>query len=126
MFKVGQEVWCLLNGKGKVTSIDPHCFYEIGVTFTTGEKIFYTPKGFLDIDNKYRSLYFSEPVVQGAEKPPFVPALVGKKVLVEAYGGLYFWNVTCETEDKIYTISGDYCIKKDVSIYEIQEVTFKE
>ena len=38
MFKVGQEVWCLLNGKGKVTSIDPHCIYEIGVTFPIGEK----------------------------------------------------------------------------------------
>ena len=127
MFEVGQEVWCLLNGKGKVTSIDPHCIYEIGVTFPIGQEIFFTANGFFDVDNKCRSLYFSEPVVQGAEKPPFVPALVGKKVLVEdSVGGLYFWNVTCETEDKIYAESGDYWMKKDVSIYEIQEVTFKE
>ena len=127
MFEVGQEVWCLLNGKGKVTSIEPSCVYEIGVIFPTGEKIFYTSRGFFDVDNKCRSLYFSEPVVQGAKKPPFVPTLVGKKVLVgDSVGGLYFWDVTCETEDKIYAESGDYWMKKDASIYEIQEVTFKE
>ena len=127
MFEVGQEVWCLLNGKGKVTSIDPHCIYEIGVTFPIGQEIFYTAVGFFDVDNKCRSLYFSEPVVQGTEKPPFVPTLVGKKVLVEdSVGGLHFWDVTRETEDKIYTISGYYWMKKNVSIYEVQKVTFKE
>ena len=127
MFKVGQEVWCLLNGKGKVVSIKKSYVYEVFVIFHTGGEIAYTTDGFLDVDHVHRSLYFSEPVVQGAEKPPFVPALVGKKVLVEdSVGGLYFWNVTCETEDKIYAESGDYWMKKDVSIYEIQEVTFKE
>ena len=129
MFEVGQEVWCLLNGKGKVTSIEPSCVYEIGVIFPTGEKIFYTSRGFFDVDNKCRSLYFSEPVVQGAEKPPFVPTLVGKKVLVEIplTADLYFCDVVCETEDKIY-VEGEEDIgwmKENVRIYEIQEVTFK-
>lgn len=127
MFEVGQEVWCLLNGKGKVTSIEPSCVYEIGVIFPTGGEHYYTPEGFFDVQNVRRSLYFSEPAVQGAEKPPFVPALVGKKVLVEdSVGWLYFWDVTCETEDKIYAESGNCWIKKDVRIYEIQEVAFKE
>ena len=127
MFKVGQEVWCILNGKGKVTSIEPSCVYEIGVIFPTGEKHYYTPEGFFDVQNVRRSLYFSEPPVQGAEKPPFLPTLVGKKVLVEdRVGGLHFWEVTCETEDKIYVECGDYWMKKGVRIYEIQELTFKE
>ena len=130
MFKVGQEVWCLLNGKGKVTYIDPHCIYEIGVTFPIGQEIFFTADGFLDVDHVHRSLYFSEPVVQGAEKPPFVPTLVGKKVLVEISltADLYFCDVVCETEDKIY-VEGEEDIgwmKENVRIYEIQEVTFKE
>ena len=129
MFEVGQEIWCLLNGKGKVTSIDPHCIYEIGVTFPIGQEIFFTANGFFDVDNKCRSLYFSEPVVQGAEKPPFVPTLVGKKVLVEtphADDFLYFCDVISETEDQICDRDANWWMKKDVSIYEIQEVTFKE
>ena len=130
MFEVGQEVWCLLNGKGKVTSIEPSCVYEIGVIFPTGEKHYYTPEGLFDVQNVRRSLYFSEPVVQGAEKPPFVPTLVGKKVLVEIplTADLYFCDVVCETEDKIY-VEGEEDIgwmKENVRIYEIQEVTFKE
>ena len=128
MFEVGQEVWCLLNGKGKVVSIKKSYVYEVFVIFHTGGEIAYTTDGFLDVDHVHRSLYFSEPVVRGAKKPVFVPTLEGKKVLVElpCAAGLYFWDVTCETEDKIYAKSGDYCMKKDVSIYEIQEVTFKE
>ena len=39
---------------------------------------------------------------------------------------LYFCDVTCETEDRIYGRNGDIWMKKDLSIYEIQEVTFKE
>ena len=130
MFEVGQEVWCLLNGKGKVTSIEPSCVYEIGVIFPTGGEHYYTPEGFFDVQNVHRSLYFSEPAVQGAEKPPFVPTLVGKKVLVEISltADLYFCDVVCETEDKIY-VEGEEDIgwmKENVRIYEIQEVTFKE
>ena len=130
MFKVGQEVWCLLNGKGKVVSIKKSYVYEVFVIFHTGGEIAYTTDGFLDVDHVHRSLYFSEPVVQGAEKPPFVPTLVGKKVLVEIplTADLYFCDVVCETEDKIY-VEGEEDIgwmKENVRIYEIQEVTFKE
>ena len=126
MFEVGQEVWCLLNGKGKVVSIKKSYVYEVFVIFHTGEEIAYTIDGFLDVDHVHRSLYFSEPVVQGAEKPAFVPALVGKKVLVEdSDEQLYLCDVISETEDKIYAESGDYWMKEDVRIYEIQEVTFK-
>lgn len=97
MFEVGQEVWCLLNGKGKVTYIDPHCFYEIGVTFPIGQEIFYTSNGFFDVDNKCRSLYFSEPVVRG-QKTSFCTYTSRKESSWWRFlllSDLYFCDVVC-------------------------------
>lgn len=79
MWEVGQTVWCILRGKGKVVEV-----YKDGVLCTferSHGNISYNLDGKLGFQLN-RSLFFSEPKVEGATEPPFVPLLKrGDKVI---------------------------------------------
>ena len=85
-WQVGQEVFCLLRGKGFVESVDDNegSPYTVGVDFGyTFDK--YTIDGKIYDDHKGRVLFFSEPVVTAELFPPkkeFVPTLKKGDVLV--------------------------------------------
>ena len=123
-FRVGDIVWCLIYGKGKVSSLmgSPECYtYPVGVCFENGDGNWYTLDGKLD-EAGNRTLFFSEPKIEASVTRPFVPTLVGKRVVV-----LYFdetWTrhpvvVTEETEEKIFTKNGSDYKCDIVEIYEV-------
>ena len=83
-FRVGDIVWCLIYGKGKVSSLmgSPECYtYPVGVCFENGDGNWYTLDGKLD-EAGNRTLFFSEPKIEASVTRPFVPTLVGKRVVV--------------------------------------------
>lgn len=103
-FKVGQTVWCLLYGKGKVVVIDNNDpTYSVYVQFEeSGELLWYTHDGkYITLAN--RTLFHSEPQVIAATEPVFEPKLVGKVVLVKNLGGeeVGFGHVEVELEDYV-------------------------
>ena len=123
-FRVGDIVWCLIYGKGKVSSLmgSPECYtYPVGVCFENGDGNWYTLDGKLD-EAGNRTLFFSEPKIEASVTRPFVPTLVGKRVVV-----LYFdetWTrhpvvVTAETEEEIFTKNGSDYKFDIVEIYEV-------
>lgn len=70
-WEVGQEVFCLLRGKGFVESVDDNegSPYTVGVDFGyTFDK--YTIDGKIYDDHKGRVLFFSEPVITAELFPP--------------------------------------------------------
>lgn len=129
MFKVGQKVWCVALGDGTVSSImGEGSTYPVNVKFSVGREEYYTEDGKLSLYGN-RTLYFSPPVISAATEPPFVPTLVGKKVLLRSDKVDFMEIVTVfnETVDKIYTDSfGHYWCKDAVTVYEITPVAFKE
>lgn len=83
-FKVGQKVWCLLNGEGTVVSTNNGGqSYPILVKFADNMEDTYTEDGKMGVGHVDRCLYFSKPVVTGDTEPPFVPAFeVGEKLVL--------------------------------------------
>lgn len=129
MFKVGQKVWCVIFGEGEVVDIASRSDYIVGVEFLTGAVEYYTAEGFISVYSNNRALYFSPPIISAQTEPPFVPTLVGKKVLLRSDKVDFMEIVTVldETVDKIYTDSfGHYWCKDAVTVYEITPVAFKE
>lgn len=125
-FQVGDIVWSTVYGKGKISTIDSD-IYCIGVKSDTDEGFsYYTKDGKYDITGP-RCLFFSEPKIEAAVTRPFVPTLVGKRVVVESERLVLMMacTVVSETHDMLYVIdeSGDkyHWTKADISaIYEVQ------
>jgi hypothetical protein len=59
-FKVGDRVWCLVYGWGKITQIDYSEDYPITVKFDNFSVTYYTVDGKLSDSTKNRSLFFEE------------------------------------------------------------------
>ena len=122
-FRVGDVVWCLGYGKGVITKILelPYDYtFPVEVDFESVGNIRYTLDGKID-ECAQRTLFFSEPKIEASVTRPFVPTLVGKRVVVQYCDGA--WHkpvvVTAETEEEIFTKNGsDY--KSDViAIHEV-------
>ena len=120
-FQVGDTVWCVIYGEGKVTAVDAYgeC-YPVNVRFPGDNNQCYTRDGKFHIESN-RCLYFSEPKVEASITRPFVSKLIGKKVLVVSNAGSVIRTIAEETIDRIrFTGFGDYANKQDISaIYEI-------
>jgi len=101
-FKVGQTVWCLLYGKGKVVEINDKKTFPVQVAFDSGASDAYSKLGQV-IPGANRTLFHSEPQVIAATEPVFEPKLVGKVVLVKNLGGedVGFGHVEVELEDYV-------------------------
>ena len=119
-FRVGDVVWDVVFGKGSVYKISEMVYYSIKVEFENGFEESFTPDGKIHEESN-RALFFSEPKVEASVTRPFVPTLVGKRVVVQYCDGA--WHkpvvVTAETEEEIFTKNGsDY--KSDViAIHEV-------
>ena len=72
MFKIGQEVWDTVLGKGSVWGIRNNALYPVRVKFDNGLTESYNFQGKCAEKNK-RSLFFSEPVVTAELFPPKKP-----------------------------------------------------
>lgn len=123
-FKVGQTVWCILNGEGKVVSLNYDSEYPVTVLFNETEDS-YTIDGKI-LTEKNRALFFSEPQIIADTEPSFEPKLKkGDKVLVTYLGESSIIEVQNEVEDRIaYTEEGHYWPKnnKEVKFYKLPEV----
>ena len=122
-FRVGDVVWCLLNGEGQVISTenDRWNYLNIEVQFKQlekGETWFYTEDGKLN-ELQNRTLFFSEPKVEASVTRPFVPTLVGKRVVVLEYA-CYPQVFVVTWEDESMFGNDEYeCIKSNSTVYEV-------
>ena len=128
-FRVGDVVWCLLNGEGQVISTEKNQwrYFNIEVQFKRLDKDetwFYTEDGKIN-EGQNRALFFSEPKVEASVTRPFVPTLVGKRVVVvpkfdREVSRLF--TVFKEDSERIYvTEEGHYWDKDKIDeLYEVQ------
>ena len=112
-FQIGDVVWCLARGKGTVVEIDNYGPYPVKVQFPQhSRRDAYTVDGRLEMTSRGRTLFFSEPKIEASVTRPFVPTLVGKRVVVQYYDGTWIPHpvvVTEETAEEIFTKNGsDY------------------
>lgn len=111
-WQVGQEVFCLLRGRGFVVRVgdeDEGTPYTVGVDFGyTFDN--YTIDGKIFDDHKGRVLFFSEPIVTAElfpPKKPFIPTLKkGDVVLAKDYQGFRVIRVSSEDEHFVYNEDG--------------------
>lgn len=120
-FQVGDVVWCVLHGKGEVTYIESSgpATYPVEVCFDDGVSIWYTQDGKY-IEGLNRSLFFSEPKIEASVTRPFVPTLVGKKVVVVLEYACYPQVFVVTWEDESMFGNDEYkCIKSNSTVYEV-------
>ena len=130
-WEIGQEVFCLLRGKGVV-----HQIYNTGMDWSEGVDVYFRNHGVIRFKfdgttgiGFNRSLFFSEPKIEAEKFPPkkpFVPVLKkGDVILVKSSGykeGIVR-TVYEELEDKIVIdAKGDFHAKSQIhSIHRIGE-----
>lgn len=122
-FRVGDTVWCVVNGKGVVVETYPNHDYEdtypIGVSFDDSQPLWYTADGKYSYEGN-RTLFFSEPKIEASVTRPFVPTLVGKRVVVKSFSFLTEGIIHSEDSKSFMLESGTSFQKEDVTaIYEI-------
>ena len=122
-FRVGDVVWCLIYGKGEVSSImgNPEDYtYPVEVCFEDGGRDWYTLDGKLN-EMSNRTLFFSEPKIEASVTRPFVPTLAGKRVVVVHTSAVRLLTIFKEDKERIYvTEEGHYWDKDKIAeIYEV-------
>ena len=120
-FRVGDVVWDVVFGKGSVYKISEMVYYSIKVKFENGFEKSFTPDGKIHEESN-RTLFFSEPKIEASVTRPFVPTLVGKKVVVRYFDETWTRHpvvVTAETEEEIFTKNGSDYKYDIVEIYEV-------
>ena len=117
-FRVGDVVWDVVFGKGSIYKISEMAYCSIKVEFENGFERSFTPDGKIH-EESIRTLFFSEPKIEASVTRPFVPTLVGKRVVVLEYACYpQLFTVGWEDEDKF----GDdtySCIKANCKVYEV-------
>ena len=119
-FRVGDVVWDTAYGKGKVVFLDDDD-QPVKVVYDSGDHNWYIQNGKLSPEMN-RTLFFSEPKIEASVTRPFVPTLVGKRVVVRYFDETWTRHpvvVTEETEEKIFTKNDSYCKCDIVEIYEV-------
>ena len=140
LFKEGQVVWDLRNGRGVVEKITNDERYPVKVKLDLkdmdGDEItdYYMADGRYVKTQTIRSLYFSEPKIEAATEPLFEPTLqVGTPIILSKYDVssqmIPAW-VTKETEDSVTVSTTDSVnrvfYKKEWNIYSVGEkINFK-
>lgn len=135
-WEVGQVVWCLFAGKGRVVSVDEGNFDPVQVEFDDGGYMTYRYSG-MKSGYDFRCLFFSEPKIEAElfpPKKPFVPTLKrGDRVHIYTKGGLFpegfVREVFSEVDDRIYISENHhYFLKKDILSIRVlgEEIKFEE
>ena len=122
-FRVGDVVWDTVYGKGKVVFLDDDA-HPVKVVYDSGDHKWYTQNGEMS-PKMNRTLFFSEPKIEASVTRPFVPTLVGKRVVVvpkfdREVSRLF--TVFKEDSERIYvTEEGHYWDKDKIDeLYEVQ------
>ena len=123
-FRVGDVVWCLVYGKGVITKILGLPYYytfPVEVDFESVGNTWYTLDGKMD-EGAQRTLFFSEPKIEASVTRPFVPTLVGKRVVVVPKFDPRLFTVFKEDSERIYvTEEGHYWDKDKIDeLYEVK------
>ena len=117
-FRVGDVVWDVVFGKGSVYKISEMVYYSIKVEFENGFEKSFTPDGKIHEESN-RTLFFSEPKIEASVTRPFVPTLVGKKVVVLEHA-CYPQVFVVTWEDESMFGNDEYeCIKSNSTVYEV-------
>lgn len=125
-WEVGQEVWCLLRGKGQVNQVGDS---TISVWFDKFGAWGYSKDGGFAVDSQYpRTLFFSEPKIEAElfpPKKPFTPTLKkGDTVVVKhvTFKEAYVLTVDYEEEDAVwFNNENDGYLKKSWNFHKIGE-----
>ena len=116
-FRVGDVVWDTAYGKGKVVFLDDDA-KPVKVVYDSSSYYWYTRDGKLSPEMN-RTLFFSEPKIEASVTRPFVPTLVGKRVVVRQKGCYdVVLNITFETQDVFGDDEGIF-YKSLVEVYEV-------
>ena len=124
-WQVGQEVWCLVFGKGVVSEVGMgYTTYPVKVDFEN-DTIHYTLGGKLYFD-RHRTLFFSEPKIEAEKFPPkkpFTPTLKkGDVVVVDWVDTIQVLILEEETERQVKGTCGQVWDKDpDVHFYKLGE-----
>lgn len=128
MFKIGQTVWCLMNGKGVVNNILDNEQYCVEVLFNTEQP---DDTSYYTMDGKYyeqgnRTLYFSEPKIIADENPPYIPTLEGKLFAFQDKYDPDKYDVGIivkETKECLYLTDVKFYMKnREVPVYELVQI----
>lgn len=124
MFKKGQVVWDIVNGKGVVENYYHYNQpYPVKVVFEDGGYNFYTDEGKLEVEDKSRRLFFSEPKIEAATEPMFQPVLKeGDKLLTVGYD--WQWELHEVAEELEYAVKnkqGTLFYKNAFAFYRLGE-----
>jgi len=114
-FQVGDEVWCIVSGKGKVTSVADKL---VRVEYPGMLTVFYTSDGRLS-KTSGRVLFFSEPKIEAAVTRPFVPTLVGKRVVVNVYACYPQLSTVSWEDEKMFGDEIYSWAKANCEVYEV-------
>ena len=116
-FRVGDVVWDTAYGKGKVVFLDDDG-QPVKVVYDSGDHNWYIQNGKLSPEMN-RTLFFSEPKIEASVTRPFVPTLVGKRVVVLEYA-CYPQVFVVTWEDESMFGDDEYkCIKSNSTVYEV-------
>ena len=117
-FRVGDVVWDTAYGKGKVVFLDDDAQPVKVVYDSLGDHSWYTQNGKMSPEMN-RTLFFSEPKIEASVTRPFVPTLVGKRVVVKEVA-CYDVCIKIEFEDQEAFGGEGYHFHKDlVEVYEV-------
>ena len=132
-FRVDDDVWCILRGKGKVVMVltaieQQHCpiVVDFEKTINPDNGQVYSKRHQYTKDGRWyqdfnRTLFFSEPKIEASVTRPFVPTLAGKRVVVVHTSAVRLLTIFKEDKERIYvTEEGHYWDKDKIAgIYEV-------
>ena len=130
-FRVGDEVWCILRGKGKVVMVltareQQHCpiVVDFEKTINPDNGQVYSNRHQYTKDGRWyqdfnRTLFFSEPKIEASVTRPFVPTLVGKRVVVLEYACYPQVFVVTWEEASMFGNDQYECSKSNSKVYEV-------
>ena len=117
-FRVGDVVWDTACGKGKVVFLDDDA-QPVKVVYDSGDYNWYTQSGKIHEESIRTLFFFSEPKIEASVTRPFVPTLVGKRVVVLEYT-CYPQVFVVTWEDESMFGNDEYeCIKDNSTVYEV-------
>ena len=116
-FRVGDVVWDTAYGKGKVVFLADDA-QPVKVVYDSGWHNWYAQNGKMWPEMN-RTLFFSEPKIEASVTRPFVPTLVGKRVVVLEHA-CYPQVFVVTWEDESMFGNDEYeCIKSNSTVYEV-------